>query len=157
MGKEQATFAAGCFWGVEKAFALTDGVLDTRVGYTGGHTVNPTYQEVCSGETNHAEAVLVTFNNDIISYEELLNLFWRIHDPTQLNRQGWDVGTQYRSAVFYLSEEQKEKALASKQALEDSGTLAAPIVTRIEKAEPFFEAEGYHQRYWESHPVSCHI
>jgi peptide-methionine (S)-S-oxide reductase len=157
MGKEQATFAAGCFWGIEKAFALTSGVLSTRVGYTGGHTVNPTYQDVCAGDTNHAEAVLVTFDTDIISYNDLLALFWRIHDPTQLNRQGWDVGTQYRSAIFYHSDTQKEAALTSKEALEASGVLQAPIVTRIEKAEPFFEAEAYHQRYWETHPVSCHI
>lgn len=157
MGKEQATFAAGCFWGIEKAFALTNGVLSTKVGYTGGHTVNPTYQDVCAGDTNHAEAVLVTFDTDIVSYDDLLALFWRIHNPTQLNRQGWDVGTQYRSAIFYHSDEQKEKAFASKEALDASAVLQSPIVTKIEKAEPFFEAEAYHQRYWETHPVSCHI
>lgn len=157
MGKEQATFAAGCFWGIEQAFALTKGVLDTKVGYTGGHTVNPTYQDVCAGDTNHAEAVLVTFNSDIISYEDLLALFWSIHDPTQLDRQGWDIGTQYRSAIFYHTDTQKAKAFASKQALETSGRMRAPIVTQIGKAEPFFEAEAYHQRYWETHPVTCHI
>ena len=146
---EKATFAAGCFWGVEEAFRRVPGVVKTRVGYTGGHTPNPTYQEVCTGETGHAEAVEVTYDPRVVSYERLLEVFWSIHDPTSLNRQGWDVGTQYRSAIFYHTQEQAQVARSSRARLEASGKYKDPIVTEIVPAGPFYPAEEYHQGYYE--------
>ena len=154
---EVATFGAGCFWGVEAAFRQLPGVIDAVSGYMGGTKENPTYQDVCSDRTGHAEVVQVTYDPQQVSYRELLDLFWRMHDPTTLNRQGPDVGTQYRSAIFYHSAEQQKEASASKAALEASGTYKRPIVTAIEPAKSFWRAEEYHQRYNEKHGVSCHI
>ena len=154
---EKAVFAAGCFWGVEATFRKLDGVLSTAVGYTGGHTQEPTYQQVCSGQTGHAEAVLVDYDPAIVSYEDLLHTFWKAHDPTQVNRQGPDFGTQYRTEIFYLSPEQKEAAETSKQNLEISGAFGAPIATQITKASEFYMAEDYHQQYLEKRgQASCH-
>jgi peptide-methionine (S)-S-oxide reductase len=154
---EVATFGAGCFWGVEAAFRQLPGVIDAVSGYMGGRKENPTYQDVCSDRTGHAEVVQVTYDPQKVSYHELLDLFWRMHDPTTLNRQGPDVGTQYRSAIFFHSPEQQKEALASKAALEATGKFKRPIVTTIEPAQPFYRAEEYHQRYNEKHGVSCHI
>ncbi len=147
--KEKAIFAAGCFWGVEAAFRKVKGVISTRVGYIGGHFDNPTYEDVCSHKTGHAEAVEIIYDPSIISYEELLKVFWKIHDPTTLNRQGWDFGTQYRSAIFYHNDEQKAEALASKEKMEKSGIYIKKIVTEIIPATKFYEAEEYHQQYYE--------
>ncbi len=152
---ETATFGAGCFWGVEAAFRRLPGVVSTVVGYSGGHTENPTYEEVCSGRTGHAEVVRVTFDPDRISYEQLLEEFWRIHDPTSRNRQGPDVGAQYRSVIFCHSPEQQAAARASAQRLEQSGKLNRPIVTEIVPAQAFWRAEEYHQRYHEKHGGGC--
>jgi peptide-methionine (S)-S-oxide reductase len=146
---EKAIFAAGCFWGVEAAFRKIEGVISTRVGYTGGHFKNPTYENVCSHKTGHAEAIVITFDPSIVSYNQLLDIFWKIHDPTTLNRQGWDVGTQYRSTIFYLNENQRAAALSSKEKLEKSGEFKKPIVTEIVPATEFYEAEEYHQQYHE--------
>ena len=146
---EKATFAAGCFWGVEATFRQVKGVVSTTVGYTGGTLANPSYQDVCTGATGHAEAVLVEYDPDEISYRELLMVFWSCHNPTTLNRQGPDVGTQYRSAIFYHSPEQRDAATASKQELEQSGHYQKPIVTEIVSASAFYKAEEYHQRYLE--------
>ncbi|HZT37549.1 MAG TPA: peptide-methionine (S)-S-oxide reductase MsrA [Bryobacteraceae bacterium] len=154
----KATFAAGCFWGVEELFRNTPGVLSTQVGYTGGHTPNPTYQEVCTDRTGHAEAVEIEYDPERVSYEQLLEIFWANHDPTTLNRQGPDIGTQYRSAIFYHSPEQKAAAIASKQALEQSGRFRRPIVTEIVAAGPFYRAEEYHQQYLAKRGLShCHL
>jgi peptide-methionine (S)-S-oxide reductase len=155
---QKATFAAGCFWGVESAFRTVDGVVDTQVGYTGGTTANPTYKEVCAGRTGHAEAIEITFDPDKISYETLVGLFFRLHDPTQVNRQGPDVGTQYRSAIFFQTLEQKEIAERVKTALDASGKYKRPVATQIAPAGPFWRAEEYHQRYFEKNggPV-CHF
>jgi len=148
--EEIATFAAGCFWGVEAAFREVPGVTRTRVGYTGGKTKNPTYEEVCSGVTGHAEAVEVLFDTTAVSYRELLDLFWSIHDPTQHNRQGPDYGTNYRSAVFYHSPEQEVQAVESRNKLAESGRYGRrPIVTEIVPASTFYPAEDYHQQYYE--------
>jgi peptide-methionine (S)-S-oxide reductase len=144
---ECATFAAGCFWGVEETFRQTPGVVDTRVGYTGGHTESPTYQQVCAKGTGHAEAVEVVFDPTRVSYDELLEVFWSSHDPTQVDRQGPDVGTQYRSAVFFHTPEQEAAARASKQRLEGGGTLPRPVATEITAAATFWPAEDYHQQY----------
>ena len=146
---EKATFGAGCFWGIEEKLRKINGIISTRVGYSGGTLKNPTYKNVCSNETGHAEVVEIVFNPSIVSYEELLNIFWKIHDPTSLNRQGWDIGTQYRSVIFYHNEEQKKTALLVKQKLEEAGTYKKPIVTEIKKVSEFFIAEEYHQRYIE--------
>jgi peptide-methionine (S)-S-oxide reductase len=155
---EKATFAAGCFWGVEQTFREVPGVIDAASGYTGGKKDNPTYQEVCTDETGHAEAVEVVFDPEEVSYEKLLNVFWENHNPTQLNRQGPDFGSQYRSAIFYHSDTQKAQAEASKSALESSGKYRSPIVTLIEPAVTFYRAEEYHQRYLEKRGLShCHI
>lgn len=155
---ELATFGAGCFWGVELAFRRVPGVLDVAVGYTGGHTINPTYREVCSDLTGHAEVVQVTFDPAVTSYETLLDLFWTMHDPTQLNRQGPDVGRQYRSVIFYHGDAQKAAAEESKAKLEESGKFRGPIVTQIVPAVPFYRAEEYHQRYLEkAGRASCSI
>ncbi len=145
----KATFAAGCFWGIEAAFRKVDGVTDAKVGYAGGGTQNPTYEQVCSGQTGHAEAVEVDFDFDKVSYGELLDLFWQIHDPTQFNRQGPDVGTQYRSAIFYHDEDQKQAAEVSKQKQDASRRHPGTIVTEVIRASEFWVAEDYHQRYFE--------
>jgi peptide-methionine (S)-S-oxide reductase len=155
---EKATFAAGCFWGVEATFRQIPGVISTRVGYTGGKTQNPTYQDVCTDATGHAEAVEIDFDPAKVRYANLLKVFWENHDPTQLNRQGPDWGTQYRSAIFYHSPEQAREAEASKQALEASHHFSKPIVTQIVPAPTFFQAEDYHQQYLEKRGLaSCHI
>ena len=153
---EKATFAAGCFWGVEAAFRRIPGVSATRVGYTGGHTDDPSYYDVCSDTTGHAEAVEVTYDPEQVSYEELLAVFWANHDPTTPNRQGPDVGSQYRSAVFFHSPEQQETALRTKAAIQ--AALPVPVVTEVVPAETFFEAEDYHQQYFEKQGrTSCHV
>jgi peptide-methionine (S)-S-oxide reductase len=147
-----ATFAAGCFWGVEAGFRQVAGVVDAEVGYTGGHTENPTYKEVCTGTTGHAEAVRVTYDPDKVTYDQLLDAFWNMHNPTTANRQGPDVGSQYRSAIFYHTPEQEAAARESKAALRASSRWGdRPIVTEIEPAGPFWRAEEYHQRYFEKH------
>ena len=145
--EKKATFGAGCFWGVEAAFRQLEGVTRTRVGYSGGTLENPTYEDVCSHTTGHAEVVEVTYDPERVSYEQLLEVFWRKHDPTQLNRQGWDIGDQYRSVVFFHDREQQEAALRSKA--QEQPNWSAPIVTHIEPAETFYEAEDYHQQYLE--------
>jgi peptide-methionine (S)-S-oxide reductase len=152
---EKATFAAGCFWGVEDAFLALPGVVSTRVGYTGGRTEHPTYQEVCSHDSGHAEAVEVTFDPATLPYTELLKIFWECHDPTQLNRQGPDVGDQYRSAIFYHTEEQRLLAQEALDHLEQSGRLRRRIVTQIVPAVVFWEAEAYHQKYHQTHGGGC--
>ncbi len=153
-----ATFAAGCFWGVEAEFRQTPGVTGTRVGYTGGTTATPTYEQVCTGRTGHAEAVEVTYDLERVSYDDLLRVFWENHDPTQRNRQGPDVGTQYRSAIFYYDPAQEAAARASKERLERSGAHRRPIVTEIEPAPAFYEAEDYHQQYLEKRGLAtCRI
>jgi len=147
----RATFGAGCFWHVEDLFSKTKGVKSTKVGYTGGHLPNPTYEEVCTDRTGHAEAVEVEYDPNEISYDELLDVFWNNHDPTTLNRQGPDVGIQYRSSVFFHDESQKETVLKSKEKLETSGKFSKKIVTEISPAPKFFEAEEYHQKYFQKH------
>jgi peptide-methionine (S)-S-oxide reductase len=149
MAIEKATFGAGCFWGVEATFRAIPGVTDVAVGYAGGTSENPSYEEVCTDETGHAEVVEVEFEPDVVSYEKLLDIFWANHNPTTLNRQGPDVGTQYRSVIFYHSPQQHAAAEASKAALEKSGKFPRPIVTQIEPAPKFYRAEEYHQRYLE--------
>ena len=151
MSIEKATFGAGCFWGVEAVFRQTKGVKDAAVGYAGGTRENPTYEDVCSDETGHAEVVEVQFDPAEVSYEQLLDVFWRNHDPTTRNRQGPDVGSQYRSVVFYHSPEQKAAAEARKEELEKSGRFRRPIVTEIEPAPTFYRAEEYHQQYLAKH------
>jgi peptide-methionine (S)-S-oxide reductase len=154
----KATFAAGCFWGVEEGFRELPGVIDTQVGYLGGTTANPTYHDVCSDETGHAEVVQVTYDDSKIGYEQLLNAFWELHDPTTLNRQGPDVGTQYRSAIFFHSPEQERLARESKEKLQASGRFRRPIVTEITPASAFYRAEEYHQKYLAKRGLShCHI
>jgi len=156
--QEIATFGAGCFWGIEAAFRRVPGVLDAVVGYSGGQTQNPNYQDVCTDTTGHAEVVQVTFDPEKISYDQLLNVFWTIHDPTQVNRQGPDYGKQYRTAIFFHSPEQEAAAKKSKQALEASGKLRRPVATEITPAGTFWRAEEYHQRYLEKRgAASCHI
>jgi len=153
---KQAIFAAGCFWGVQYYFDQVPGVSKTVVGYTGGHTENPTYEEVCTHTTGHAEAVLLNFDPEQVNYETLCQQFFRMHDPTQLNRQGPDIGDSYRSAIFYFDDEQR--AVAEKVKNESQPNFKDPIVTQIEKAGPFYEAEDYHQKYTErtGHGM-CHI
>jgi len=146
---DTAIFAAGCFWGVEAKFRQIEGVMDAEVGYTGGHTKNPTYREVCSGNTGHAEAVRVQFDPETVTYEELVRFFWTMHDPTTRNRQGPDVGSQYRSAIFTLSDEQRNVAERVKKELEQAGAFQRPITTEISPAGEFTRAEEYHQRYFE--------
>ena len=152
---EKATFGAGCFWGVEVAFRKVKGVVSTTVGYSGGSSKNPTYKDVCSGRTGHAEVVQVEYDPSKTSYEELLNVFWGVHDPTQMNRQGPDVGTQYRSAIFFYNAEQEDAAKAAKAHLEKSGRYRKPIVTEIIPASEFYMAEEYHQQYFEKHGMTC--
>lgn len=154
----KASFAAGCFWGVEAAFRQVEGVLDTAVGYSGGRLENPNYEDVCSGRTGHAETVQVEYDSSRVSYEQLLDIFWENHDPTTLNRQGPDVGEQYRSAIFFHTPEQEAAATASKAKLENSGKYKRPIVTQIQPASKFYRAEEYHQRYLEKHGLAhCRI
>lgn len=150
----KATFGAGCFWGVEEAFRKMKGVISTRVGYTGGPFENPTYEDVCSGMTGHAEAVEVEYDPAIVSFGDLLGLFWKIHDPTSLNRQGPDVGAQYRSVIFFHDHGQESEARAAKEDLERSGEFKKPIVTEIVPASRFYQAEEYHQRYLEKRGMS---
>ncbi len=153
-----ATFGAGCFWGVEATFRQVKGVQATRVGYMGGKTENPTYRDVCGHRTGHAEVVEVTYDPDQVKYEDLLRVFWENHDPTQLNRQGPDVGDQYRTVIFFQDAEQEAAARASKEELERSGRFRRPIVTQIVAAPTFYEAEDYHQQYLEKRGLaSCHI
>ena len=146
---EKATFAAGCFWGIETAYRRLEGVLGVAVGYEGGSKDNPSYQDVCTGQTGHAEVVEVDYDPEKISYDELLEVFWNIHDPTTLNRQGPDIGTQYRSAIFFHNEDQKKKAELSKSSKQSEGTYPDGIVTEITPHETFYRAEEYHQRYFE--------
>ncbi len=156
--EKKATFGAGCFWGVEAAYRQLPGVLSTRVGYLGGTMENPTYRDVCSGRTGHAEVVEVTYDADRLTYDDMLTVFWDNHNPTTLNRQGPDIGTQYRSAIFYHDDQQKEAAFASKEERENSGKYRNPIVTEITPATTFYEAEDYHQQYLEKRGLSsCHI
>jgi len=153
-----ATFGAGCFWGVEEAFRRTPGVTETAVGYMGGHVENPTYQAVCTDRTGHAEVVQVHFDPSQIDYERLLEIFWEVHDPTTMNRQGPDVGTQYRSAVFYHDEAQQAAAADFKERLQASGRFRRPIVTEITPASTFWRAEEYHQKYFQKKGgASCHL
>lgn len=155
---ELATFGAGCFWGVEVAFRQVRGVKDALVGYLGGTRENPTYKDVCTGRTGHAEVVQVEYDPSEATYEKLLDVFWENHDPTTLNRQGPDFGTQYRSAIFYHTPEQKSAAEESKSRLEASGKFRRPIVTEITEASTFYAAEDYHQRYLEKRGLaSCHV
>jgi peptide-methionine (S)-S-oxide reductase len=155
---EKATFGAGCFWGVEAEFRQVKGVVATAVGYEGGAFVNPTYRDVCSGRTGHAEVVEVDYDPSRVSYEDLLDVFWENHDPTTLNRQGPDSGAQYRSVIFYHTPEQQTTALASKERLQGSGKFRRPIVTQIVPASPFYRAEDYHQQYLEKRGLaSCRL
>jgi peptide-methionine (S)-S-oxide reductase len=156
---ETATFGAGCFWGVESVFEQVDGVTATKVGYTGGFTQAPTYEDVCSHRTGHAEAVEVTFDPARVSYDKLLDIFWMNHDPTQLNRQGPDIGDSYRTVIFYHSPEQEAAAVASKKRLEESGRYKRPIVTEIVPAGQFWDAEEYHQKYFSRRGIvsTCYI
>ena len=152
---EKALFGAGCFWGVEETFRKIPGVVKTEVGYTGGHTLNPTYQSICEGDTNHVEVVLVEYDNKIISYDKLLNYFWKCHDPTTLNRQGPDIGTQYRSAIFYFDDNQKKIATESKINFAKENNLI--IVTEISQLSDYYKAEEYHQKYIQKTGLHCAI
>jgi peptide-methionine (S)-S-oxide reductase len=153
-----ATFGAGCFWGVEEVFRKTPGVTDTAVGYMGGSLENPSYQQVCTGRTGHAEVVHLEFDPDVVAYKRLLEIFWQIHDPTTLNRQGPDVGTQYRSVVFHHDPAQQAAAAAMKERLEAGGRFRRPIVTAIDAASTFWRAEEYHQKYVQKRGgASCHL
>jgi peptide methionine sulfoxide reductase msrA/msrB len=154
---EQAIFAGGCFWGVESLLQKTKGVVSAVSGYTGGTKENPAYKDVSTGKTGHAEAVLVTFDPKVISYKELIDIFWRLHDPTQVNRQGADIGTQYRSAIFYFDDRQKGEAIRSKAEFDAKKIFSKPAATEIVKAGKFYKAEDYHQDYVERHPeYVCH-
>ena len=158
MTLKKATFAAGCFWGVEARFMKVKGVAQTEVGYMGGHTESPTYRDVCTDRTGHAEVVQLTYDDSVVSYDGLLDVFWSSHDPTQRNRQGPDVGTQYRTAIFYHDEEQRSVAERSKATLDASGRFKRPIATMVERAGPFWKAEEYHQKYLQKKGLdTCHI
>jgi len=158
MNTDTATFAAGCFWGVQAEFDKLKGVVQTTVGYTGGKTEKPTYDDVCSDGTGHAEAVEVVFDPGVVTYEQLLDRFWSMHDPTTLNRQGPDFGSQYRSAIFFHSPEQQASAVAVKEKLAKARRFTRPIVTQIVPAVRFWPAEEYHQKYFQKHGGgSCHI
>ena len=152
---EKALFGAGCFWGVEETFRKIPGVVKTEVGYTGGHTLNPTYQSICEGDTNHVEVVLVEYDNKKISYDKLLNHFWKCHDPTTLNRQGPDIGTQYRSAIFYFDDNQKKIATESKINFAKENNLI--IVTEISQLSDYYKAEEYHQKYIQKTGLHCAV
>lgn len=149
----KATFAAGCFWHVEALFQKIKGVTDTQVGYTDGVLANPTYEQVCTDTTGHAEAVQIEYDPDIVSYEKLLNVFWENHDPTTLNRQGFDVGKQYRSAVFTHSDKQHDIAIKSKTNLAESDKFSKPITTDVKSASTFYTAEQYHQKYFQKNNI----
>ncbi|MBI2608171.1 MAG: peptide-methionine (S)-S-oxide reductase MsrA [Deltaproteobacteria bacterium] len=157
MSQEKVYFGAGCFWGVQSLFDELSGVIQTTVGYQGGHTHNPTYEDVCTDQTGHAEVVEVVYDSQKISFEKLLETFFKIHDPTTPHRQGVDVGSQYRSLIFYINEDQKEKALSYKEHLEKEKRFKKPIVTQILKAGTFYKAEEYHQKYHEKHGGGCHL
>ena len=149
---------AGCFWGVEEAFDALNGIVHNEVGYSGGHSKNPSYKEVCSGETGHAEVVRLQYDPGIIGLEEILNTFWKIHDPTSINRQGPDIGSQYRSAVFYFNDEQKKIIEKSIEKLEKSGSFNKPVVSEVNKADAFYRAEEYHQKYYQKNGIKgCSI
>lgn len=152
-----ATFAAGCFWHVEHAFRQVEGVIDVEVGYTGGHTDDPTYREVCGKDTGHAEAVRVEYDPERVGYDDLLEVFWSIHDPTQLNRQGPDIGSQYRSAIFWHDETQREAAERSRTRLDGSGRLKSAVVTEITPAGRFWRAEEDHQQYFARNGILCSV
>lgn len=155
---KKATFGAGCFWGTEVTFRNVPGVITATSGYMGGTLENPTYEDVCTDKTGHAEVVEVEYDPSRVSYEQLLDVFWENHDPTTRNRQGPDVGTQYRSAIFYYDDAQRDAALASKDALDRSGRFKKPIVTEVTPASTFYRAEEYHQRYLEKHGLAhCHV
>jgi len=155
---EKVILAGGCFWGVQKSLDDMSGVTKTTVGYTGGEVEVPTYKDVCTGKTGHAEAVLVEFDSEAISFKDLVGKFWQIHNPTTKDRQGPDVGSQYRSAIFYFNDEQKATALASKKEKEESGEIGGSIVTEIEPAGEFYPAEDYHQKYFEKNGGgACHF
>ena len=155
---EKATFGAGCFWGVEAAFQNVDGVISTSVGYMGGTTKNPTYEDVCTHTTGHAEVVQIIYDPSIISYNDLLEIFWNIHDPTSTNRQGSDIGDQYRSVIFYHTPQQKNEAIESMKRLQESSKFPKPIVTQLSPASEYYIAEDYHQRYLEKRKKrSCSI
>lgn len=155
---EKATFAAGCFWGVEASFRQVEGVSETAVGYCGGQTKNPTYEEVCSDQTGHVEAVEIEYDPKLVSYQDLLKVFWKIHDPTTVNRQGLDVGSQYRSVIFFHHVEQEKLAQESKKHLSESGRYQQPIATEIIPASDFYHAEEYHQQYLEKRDLAtCQI
>ena len=158
MTLKKATFAAGCFWGVEATFMKVKGVVQTEVGFMGGHTESPSYRDVCTDRTGHAEVVHLTYDDSIVSYDHLLDVFWGSHDPTQKNRQGPDFGTQYRTAIFYHDEVQRSTAERSRAALEASGRFKRPVATLVEKAGPFWRAEEYHQKYLQKKGLdTCHI
>lgn len=159
MANEKALLGAGCFWGVEEILRKVGGIISTEVGYSGGHTKNPSYQDVCTGNTGHAEVVLIEFDSSVISYESVLNYFFRLHDPTTLNRQHGDIGTQYRSVIFYYNDEQKNIALDLIKKLDSSGIFKNKIVTEVTKASEFYSAEEYHQDYLIKNPTGymCHI
>ncbi len=154
---ETAIFAAGCFWGVETAFRRVDGVVEAEVGYIGGTTDKPTYHDVCGGRTGHAEACRVVFDPAVVGYDDLLAVFFRIHDPTQVNRQGPDIGNQYRSAIFFTSPEQESAARKVMAEIDSSGRLRRPLATQLVPAGPFWRAEEHHQRYHEKHGGHCAI
>tara|TARA_Y100001960_G_C14372110_1_gene679611 strand:- start:102 stop:569 length:468 start_codon:yes stop_codon:yes gene_type:complete len=152
-----ATFGAGCFWGVESAFRKLKGIAQTTVGYSGGNLPNPTYEQICTGRTGHAEVVRVEYEPKMISYQTLLTTFWTCHDPTQVNRQGPDIGTQYRTVIYFHDDIQKDLAESSKKRLEDSNSFSLPIATKIEPASVFFRAEEYHQQYLKKRGLDrCH-
>jgi len=153
---EKVTFGAGCFWGIEATFRKVDGVVSTAVGYSGGSFQNPTYEDVCTDRTGHAEVVEVEYDPERVTYAQLLDVFWQVHDPTTLNRQGPDIGTQYRSVIFYHTPEQKAQAEASKERLQKSGRAKRPIVTEIVPAAEFYRAEEYHQQYFEKRGLPGH-
>ena len=154
---QKAIFGAGCFWGVELTFSKVDGVRSTAVGYCGGNVPNPTYEIVCTGQSGHAEVILIKFAPDKTSYEKLLDIFWSLHDPTTLNRQGPDIGTQYRSAIFFLDENQEALSKISRDKLKNSGKYKNDIVTEITEAQEFYKAEEYHQKYLENRGLgNCH-
>ncbi len=155
MEYEHATFAAGCFWGIQSAFEKKLGIINTTVGYMGGHTKNPTYKQVCTNTTGHAEVLQITFNPEQITYQELLTIFWDIHDPTQYHRQGPDIGSQYRSAIFYHTPTQKIVAEQSKKQQQQSGKYSKEIVTEITPATNFYPAEDYHQHYFEKQGINA--
>jgi len=155
---EKATFGAGCFWGVEATFRQVHGVVNTTVGYMGGTLKNPTYKDVCTDKTGHAEVVQVEYDPSVVTYDDLLKVFWQCHDPTTLNRQGPDIGTQYRSVIFFHTPEQEKAARLSKEELDKAGVFGRPIVTQIEPASEFWRAEDYHQQYLEKRGLAhCHI